>query len=145
MTTDPLDVSDLMSAIDEPGFDGLPAGTAMGHVHLRVADVPAAVAFYSDILGYGLMASFGAQAAFLGAGGYHHHVGANTWGSAGAPPAPAGAARLERATIVLPDAASRDRLAAQAQQAGFATEALEDGAIGLRDPSGNPLALRAAG
>ncbi len=90
----------------------------MGHVHLRVADIPATVAFYDDVLGFGLMARLGAQAAFLSAGGYHHHLGANTWESRGAPPAPPGTARLERATIVLPDAAARRPPRRQAEAPG---------------------------
>ena len=83
----------------------------MGHIHLRVAEIPATAAFYCDALGFALMAAFGAQAAFMSAGGYHHHVGANTWESRGAGPAPPGHATLERATIVLPTAGDVDRLA----------------------------------
>jgi catechol 2,3-dioxygenase len=76
----------------------------MGHVHLSVADVEEAVAFYRDTLGFDLMARYGTDAAFLSAGGYHHHIGVNTWQSKGAPYAPAGHARLTRATIEAPDA-----------------------------------------
>ena len=86
LTTLPLDVGDLLGELDEPEtepFDGLPAGTAVGHVHLRVARIPESIAFYRDTLGFDLMATYGDQAAFLAAGGYHHHVGANTWQSAG--------------------------------------------------------------
>src|SRR5207237_808262 len=75
-------------------FDGLPGGTIMGHVHLKVADVTETVRFYRDLLGFGLMAQLGSQAAFLSAGGYHHHIGANTWESAGASPPPSGSASL---------------------------------------------------
>src|SRR3954447_25581339 len=113
MTTLPLDVGDLLGVLDDPRaerFDGLAAGTIMGHVHLRVAEIPATAAFYCDALGFGLMAAFGAQAAFMSAGGYHHHLGANTWESRGAGQAPPGHATLLRATIVLPSAADRDRL-----------------------------------
>ena len=97
LTTQRLDVDSLIGELEDPRTDpwrGLPAGTRMGHVHLKVADVPGTVRFYRDVLGFGLMAALGAQAAFLGAGGYHHHVGANTWESAGASPAPPGAAAL---------------------------------------------------
>jgi catechol 2,3-dioxygenase len=141
LTTLPLDTRDLVRGVDAATFDGLAGGTVMGHVHLRVANVPATTAFYAGALGFGVMAAMGDQATFLSAGGYHHHVGGNTWESAGRPPAPAGTARLERATIVLPDAAARDRLAEQAERAGFVPEPLEDGGVGLRDPSGNPIAL----
>jgi catechol 2,3-dioxygenase len=141
MTTQQLDVQDLVRGVDASAYDGLAGGTVMGHVHLRVADVAATNAFYAGVLGFGVMAAFGAQATFLSAGGYHHHLGANTWESAGRPPAPAGTARLERATIVLPDAAALDRLAEQAERAGFEPEPLDEGGVGFRDPSGNPVAV----
>ena len=79
----------------------------MGHVHLQVADIPETLRFYRDAMGFDEMATLGSQATFLSTGGYHHHVGANTWASAGAPPPPEGAASLRLVTIVLP----RDELA----------------------------------
>ena len=86
------------------------------------------------------MAQLGAQAAFLSAGGYHHHLGANTWQSAGAPPPPPGLAALRHGTIVLPDAAERDRILARLEQAG--SEVADDDAGPLvRDPSGNGIVL----
>jgi catechol 2,3-dioxygenase len=88
------------------------------------------------------MASYGEQAAFLAAGGYHHHVGANTWESAGAPPPPAGTAALRQATILLPDRAERDRVAARVADAGQEPETAPGG-IAARDPSGNRLLLAA--
>jgi catechol 2,3-dioxygenase len=105
MTTLPLDVEDLFGELDDPAtepFDGLPDGTRMGHVHFCVADVEEAVAFYRDQLGFDLMARYGTEAAFLSAGGYHHHVGVNTWQSRGAPYAPGDRARLTAATIEVP-------------------------------------------
>jgi catechol 2,3-dioxygenase len=145
MTTMPLDVQSLFGELDDPAtepFDGLPDGTVMGHVHLRVADVPKTVEFYNGVLGLGVMAQLGPAAAFLSAGGYHHHIGANTWESRGASPAPQGAATLRYATIVLPDAGERDRVAAQVADAGQEPEAGEDGVI-VRDPSRNALLLTA--
>jgi catechol 2,3-dioxygenase len=144
LTTQPLDAHDLVRAAGDAPFEALASGTVMGHVHLRVREVPSTVTFYSDVLGFGVMAALGAQAAFLSAGGYHHHLGANTWESRGAPPAPPDTARLTRATIVLPDAAARDRLGAQAERAGFPAESLPDGTLTLTDPSGNPVALTVA-
>ena len=140
LTTQALDTRDLVRGVEASGFDGLARGTVMGHVHLRVADVPATNAFYAGVLGFGVMAAMGDQATFLSAGGYHHHLGGNIWESAARPPAPADTARLERATIVLPDAAALNRVAEQAERAGFVPEPLEGG-VGLRDPSGNPVAL----
>jgi catechol 2,3-dioxygenase len=143
MTTLPLDVEDLFRELDDPAtepFDGLPAGTTMGHVHLRVAAIPDTLEFYRDVLGFEVMATYGSQAVFLAAGGYHHHVGANTWQSAGAPPPPEGTAALRQATVVLPDAADVDRLAGAAAEAGQEPEAAPDG-VAVRDPSGNRLRL----
>jgi len=145
MTTLPLDVGDLLGVLYDPRndpFHGLADGTTMGHVHLRVAEVPATVAFYCDALGFGLMAAFGAQAAFMSAGGYHHHLGANTWESRGHGQPPPGQATLEQATIVLPEAADVERLAHEAQQVGAEPERRDDGVF-VRDPSGNPVLLTA--
>jgi catechol 2,3-dioxygenase len=112
----------------------------MGHVHLRVADVPKTIEFYNGVLGMGVMAELGPAAAFLSAGGYHHHVGANTWESRGASPAPPGSATLRHATIVLPDAVERDRVVAGVADSGQDPEPLGEGVI-VRDPSRNALLL----
>ena len=146
MTTLPLDVGDLFGELDDPRterFDGLADGTVMGHVHLRVSEVPATAAFYCDALGFGLMAAFGASALFMSAGGYHHHLGANIWESRGAGQPPPGHATLLRATIVLPTAADVDRLAGEVVRLGQDPEPLDDdgGDVLVRDPSGNPVAL----
>jgi len=146
LTTLPLDTGSLLGELDDPAaepFDGLPAGTVMGHVHLRVAAIPETVAFFRDVLGFDLMAQLGDQAAFLSAGGYHHHVGANTWESAGAPPAPDGTAGLRHATIVLPDADERARVLARVEGSSLAVRDL-DGEPAVADPSGNTLVLAAA-
>jgi catechol 2,3-dioxygenase len=144
LTTQPLDVADLLGELDGPPpdepFDGLPAGTVMGHVHLRVATIPETVDFYRDVLGFDLMAQLGPQAAFLSAGGYHHHVGANTWESFGAPAPPPGTAALRRATVVLPDSEERDRVLERLEDAEYAVEEVGDDPL-VRDPSGNALVL----
>jgi catechol 2,3-dioxygenase len=146
MTTLPLDVQSLLRELDDPDtepFDGLPGGTVMGHVHLKVASIPETVGFYRDVLGFGLMAQLGPQAAFLAAGGYHHHVGTNTWESAGASPPPAGTAALRHATLVLPDAGERDRVLERVERAGGPTreDTEGDGLPLILDPSGNALRL----
>jgi catechol 2,3-dioxygenase len=146
MTTLPLDVDDLLSELEDPGsepFPGLPAGTVMGHVHLKVSSVPETVAFYRDALGFSLMAEFGRQAAFLAAGGYHHHVGANVWESNGAPPPPPGMAALRHATIILPDAAARDAVTRRLDAHGHAWRE-GDAGVEATDPSGNALVLTTA-
>jgi catechol 2,3-dioxygenase len=143
MTTLPLDVSSLMGELQDPAsepFEGLPAGTSMGHVHLRVSDVPATLAFYRDALGFDLTAAVGGQAAFLAAGGYHHHIGANTWESAGAGQAPESSATLLRASVLLPDAQAVRAAADSAAAAGDEPVSVADG-VQIADPSGNPLLL----
>jgi catechol 2,3-dioxygenase len=143
MTTLPLDTSSLFGELSDPAkepFERLPAETVIGHVHLCVADIPRTVAFYRDLLGFALMASLGGQAAFLSAGGYHHHIGANTWESAGAGQPPEGFAALRRATVVLPGELERDRLVALVADSGHETVALEDGVL-VHDPCGNPITL----
>jgi catechol 2,3-dioxygenase len=146
MATLPLDVDDLVTAFDgDQGapYAGMAPGTRMGHVHLKVADVGDTERFYNGVIGFDVMARYGSDATFLSAGGYHHHVGGNTWASLGAGPPPPGSAALRHATIVLPDAAERDRVAARVADAGQEPQAREDGVL-VRDPSGNALLLTAA-
>jgi catechol 2,3-dioxygenase len=102
----PLDIDDLLETSEDAAVE-LPAGTTMGHVHLRVSDVGETVAFYRDVVGFDLITQLGDQAAFLSAGGYHHHLGANTWESRGASAPPAGTASLRRFTVVVPDETER--------------------------------------
>src|ERR687887_1293797 len=141
MTTEPLDVRDLLGEADGD-FDRLPAGTTMGHVHLKVAAIPATVDFYRDVLGYDLVVERVPHAAFLSAGGYHHHLGANTWESAGAPPPPEGSVALRHATVVLPSAEARDEVVRRVADAGQEPEATATGTL-VRDPSGNAVLLTA--
>ena len=134
MGTAPLDLDDLLSTLPEGdvAFAGLPTGTRMGHVHLCVADVDASVGFYRDRLGLDLIAQLGPQAAFLSAGGYHHHLAVNTWESRGARAAPEGTARLLDFQLVLPDA---DSAAEVGERVGGAE---------AKDPSGNTLLIASA-
>jgi catechol 2,3-dioxygenase len=146
MTTLPLDVPGLLELLDDPAtdrFERLPGGTRMGHVHLRVAEVDPTVAFYRDTLGFALTAQLGRQAAFLSAGGYHHHLGANTWESAGRPAAPADTATLRHATIMLPTAVAREEIVARIAASGRSVQSTPAGVL-IRDPSGNGLVLQAA-
>src|SRR5215207_6363208 len=147
LTTLPVDIDSILDELDDPataGFEGLPDGTVMGHVHLKVAEIEETIRFYRDVLGFALMAQLGSMAAFLSAGGYHHHLGANTWESAGGPAPPAGSAALRHATIVLPDAAERDRVVARLEHAGVAVSD-HGGEPLVRDPSENALVLAVPG
>jgi catechol 2,3-dioxygenase len=128
---------DLPGLIDPVAGEELPAhadpGLRVGHLHLHVGDVADALAFYRDVVGFELMTDFD-SAAFVAAGGYHHHLGLNTWKGRGVPPVPAGVVGLERWTVELDRpalAALGERLAA----AGVATEADGDGIL-ARDPWG---------
>ncbi len=143
MTTEPLDLENLLGELDDPQaepFETLPRGTVMGHVHFQVAEIPETLRFYRDVLGFDLMATYGGQAAFLSAGGYHHHVGGNPWNSAGAPPAPEGSAAVRQATIVLPDPETREEVVRQVADTGQEPEDTPAGPV-VRDPSGNRLLL----
>ena len=119
--------------------------TRIGHIHLKVADLDRAIAFYSGVLGFELTQRYGPQAAFLSAGGYHHHIGLNTWESAGGTPPPPGHTGLYHTAFLYPDRASladalRRVLAAGIPLDGAADHGVSE-AIYLRDPDGNGVEL----
>ncbi len=144
MATDPLDVHGLLDEVggQTQGWAGLAPGTTIGHIHLQVSDLKAAVGFYRDTLGFELILRYGPSAAFLSAGGYHHHVGLNTWAGTGLPPAPSGATGLMWFTIDMPDQGSYQEEAARLAAGGTPTEESQDGLL-IRDPSGIGILLRA--
>jgi catechol 2,3-dioxygenase len=122
-----------------------PAATRIGHVHLRVADLERAIAFWRDVMGFTLTQRYGDQAAFLGAGGYHHHIGLNTWESRGAPPPPPGHTGLYHVAVLYPDRAAlaqalRRVLAAGVPLDGAADHGVSE-AIYFRDPDGNGVEI----
>jgi len=117
----------------------------IGHVHLKVADLGRAIAFYSGVLGFELQQRFGAQAAFLSAGGYHHHIGLNTWESLGGTPPPPGHTGLYHTAFLYPDRATLADALYRVVQAGIPIDGASDHgvseAIYLRDPDGNGVEL----
>lgn len=123
----------------------VPAQTKVGHVHLKVSDLERSLSFYRDLLGFELTTMYGAQAAFLSAGGYHHHIGLNTWHSKGAPPATYNGVGLYHTAILYPSrrdlAAILDRL----RQAGYPLTGASDHGVSealyLNDPDGNGVEL----
>jgi catechol 2,3-dioxygenase len=143
MATDPLDVESLLAEgdLDDAPWTGFPSGTRIGHVHLHVAHLGDSERFYSELLGFELRQRFGRTALFLAAGGYHHHIGLNTWAGVGAPPPPPGAVGLKHFEINLPDAASLDQVVARVRKAG-APIADAPGGAEIVDPSGNRAVLR---
>ncbi len=138
MVTKPLDVEDLLREATPEPWDGLPAGTDIGHIHLHVADLDEAEAFYSGILGLEVTQRDYPGARFFAAGGYHHHVGTNIWAGRGAPPPPADAVGLRAFTLVVPDEAAWAGIRARALAAGLSVRE-GPGVLFLRDPSANPL------
>lgn len=133
MTTDPVDVDGLLAASEGLSWNGLPAGTVIGHVHFHVGDLEEAKRFYVDALGFQVMANYGAAAMFISAGGYHHHMGLNIWAGQGAPAAPANAAGIDYFTLLLPDSQAVQEVAERVKQAGYPVEEA-DGILTLKDP-----------
>jgi len=117
----------------------------MGHVHLKVADLERALGFYRDVLGFELTQRFGSSAAFLSAGGYHHHIGLNTWESDGGQPPARGTTGLYHLAIVYPTRAELGDALRRLQKAGIALEGASDHGVSealyLRDPDGNGVEL----
>jgi catechol 2,3-dioxygenase len=145
MATLRLDLDDVLAELD--GVDGdapIAAGTRMGHVHLQVARLDAAERFYCAALGFDPMTRGYPDALFVSAGGYHHHVGLNTWQSLGAPPVVPGGIGLRSFELVLPDAAALARVLERVRAAGSAVEAIDGdpNAALVRDPFGIAIVLR---
>jgi catechol 2,3-dioxygenase len=140
---EPLDVEDVLKAL-EPG-DALdipvPEQTKIGHVHLHVADLDEAVRFYNGVVGFDVRGNAGALGmAFVSAGGYHHHIGLNTWLGEGAPPPPPDALGLRHFTIVLPSREELDKIAQRVREAGVESEQTAGGML-IRDPFRNGILL----
>jgi len=141
MASDPIDFDSFFGEIkDNPQtWAGLPAGTRIGHMHLRVGDTTRAEAFYHGLLGFDVVAHWNG-AIFLSAGGYHHHLGANTWQSRNAPPAPDTSVGLQAFTVTLPDQTELERLAERLTAEGVAFTR-EGQALVVRDPWQNQVRL----
>jgi catechol 2,3-dioxygenase len=142
---EPLDVEALFrlltaeDSLDQP----MPPGTIMGHVHLYVADLDATQRFYHAVLGFGNMGlDRSVRMGMVSAGGYHHHIGFNTWVGEGAPPPPPDSLGLRYFTVALPDESELDRVVGRVQGAGLMTDQQEDGIL-VRDPSRNGVLLTA--
>lgn len=144
MGTEPLDLESILGELgaSAPGWNGMPVGTDMGHIHLQVADVSAADRFYVGVLGMERMAGM-PSASFVSAGGYHHHIGLNSWAGVGVPAPPENAARLLSYELVLPTAAAVDAVVERAREANIPLAERAEG-WALRDPSHNTIILRTA-
>jgi len=121
--------------------------TRIGHVHLKVADIERALTFYRDLLGFEVTQWYGRDAVFLSAGGYHHHIGLNTWESKGAPPAPRNTTGLYHLAILYPDRRELAKALKTLLDAGYPLDGASDHGVSealyLRDPDGNGVELYA--
>lgn len=143
METDPMNTADVLREAGNAPWTGPPAGTTMGHVHLRVGDLDRAEAFYHRGLGLDKVVWSYPGALFLSAGGYHHHLGLNTW-AAGAAPADDAEAKLLEWTLELPETESVAAAAESLEAAGHPAERSADGEFVTRDPWGTQLRVRVA-
>ncbi len=143
---EPLDVEALLTHLKEDDkLDvSIPPETRVGHIHLHVRDIPEALDFYYGIIGFDVMGNVKEfQMAFISAGGYHHHIGLNTWQGAGAPPPPADAVGLRHFAVDFANQQALDEVIARVDKAGIASNQTEDGLL-LYDPSQNGVVLRIA-
>jgi catechol 2,3-dioxygenase len=143
MGTDPFDGEGVLGELTghEPAWVGIHPATVMGHMHLHVAQIAASEQFYGGVLGFDRMASYGGQASFMAAGGYHHHLGLNTWAGVGAPPPPTDAARLLWYEIHLPDAAALAATLNRVREANLPVSEQAEGWL-LHDPAQNAILLK---
>jgi catechol 2,3-dioxygenase len=142
MASDPVDVRGLLSDAersDRP-WTGLPEGTTLGHIHLQVGDIPRAEAFYQEVFGFDIVARM-PSALFVSAGGYHHHLGMNTWHSSGAGPALAGTAGLRFFTVDFASEEARQAVMARIEAAGL-THTSVAGVVAVHDPWQNVILLQ---
>ena len=144
MATLPLDLNDIVGQLRDVSELQLevPGGTRMGHVHLQVSDLGEAEAFYHGVLGFDVIVRGYPGALFVSAGGYHHHIGLNTWHSAGTAPAAPGSVGLRSFTIELPDRRELAAVLGRIEAAGISTESSPGGVI-VRDPFANRVVLSA--
>jgi catechol 2,3-dioxygenase len=144
MATEPLDLDGVIAELkgQDDRSDFVPRGTRIGHVHLQVSDLADAEAFYSGALGFDVMVRGYPGALFVGAGGYHHHIGLNTWRSAGASPPARGSIGLRSFDVELPSHDELERTVERVRAAGVDLERANGTAI-VHDPSGNTVRLSA--
>ena len=140
MATDPIDFGGLMLAAGDTPWDGMPAGTKMGHLHLHVGEIAGAQQFYSEALGFDRMVWEYPGALFMSAGGYHHHLGTNTWAGAGATAPGADDAQLLEWTMKFPSEESRESSVAGLAEAGVKVER-ESAGVAVKDPWGTKVRL----
>ncbi|TKC14858.1 VOC family protein [Robertmurraya kyonggiensis] len=140
MGTVALDVEDLFSQWNGEKWQGLPAGTIMGHIHLHVANLHEAEQFYCEGLGFEIVTRYGGQALFISTGRYHHHIGLNTWNGLGAPAPSEKSAGLEHYTLVFPSDDERQKAVERLEKLNISVEVVKKG-LHVKDPSGTQIIL----
>ena len=140
-----MTASTLKPAAGNPAVRPIHPGTRIGHVHLKVSDIERSLAFYCGVLGFELMQRYGTQAAFISAGGYHHHIGLNTWESQGGSPPPPGTTGLYHVAILYPTRAALADALYRLAEAGVPLEGASDHGVSealyLSDPDRNGVEL----
>lgn len=140
MVSDPLDVQNLLSERDSEPWLGLPTDSLIGHIHLHVSELKQSEEFYGKGLGFDIVNRYGNQALFISTGGYHHHIGLNTWNGTGAPRPSGNSVGLSSYTLIFPSEEARNKTAEQLKGIG-ATSQEVNGVIVTHDPSGNQVLL----
>ncbi|MBO9130421.1 VOC family protein [Bacillus sp. 165] len=140
MSTGPINAENLLAEGKDKSWNGMPEGTVMGHIHLHVSDLQKAEEFYCKGLGLDVVSRYGSQALFLSNGGYHHHIGLNTWNGIGAPQPARNTVGLKSLSLVFPNEDERKKVMQQLQQIP-ASVIEKNGALFTKDPSGNYIEL----
>lgn len=141
MGTERLQVDDLIEHATNTHWERMPEKTVMGHIHLKVKDLEESIAFYRDVIGLQLMMQLGNSAAFMATGGYHHHMGINTWESRGGPAPPLEAVGIDHALISLPDSNTLETIIGRVNGV-TGVEKSEQGDYIVKDPSGTALKFK---
>jgi catechol 2,3-dioxygenase len=140
MATVPLDAENLLAEGEGEPWTGLPSDTLMGHIHLHVSELQKTEEFYTKGLGFHIVNRYGSQALFISTGGYHHHIGLNTWNGVGAPAPSENSVGLKRFTLVLPNEETRRKVIEQLQKINAWVKE-ENDIVLTKDPSDNMIEL----
>lgn len=143
MGTEQLDFQGVLAELDGDSktWDGMDQKTRLGHMHLHVADLAEATEFYENVLGFDFQMNYGGSAAFFSAGGYHHHIGVNTWNGVGASPPPPHSAGMRHFSVQLTNQDEKTRLIERLDRADVPFEEQEEGIL-VRDPSQNGILIK---
>jgi len=140
MTTEAMDAQSVLDEAQGATWNGLPADTVMGHIHLHVSELRSTEEFYKKGLGFDVVCRYGNQALFISTGKYHHHIGLNTWNGIGAPEPPANSVGLASFSLIFANSEKRKNILEQLKEIG-ATVTEENGYFVTKDPSGNRIHL----